>query len=54
MGKNKVKNKGSHGQEYRFMLGVLDSKTHENVFYAKNLDMNNFESMFKEMKRKFK
>ena len=45
-------NKGSHKQEYRFMVGVLDSKTHNNIFYAKNLNMGTFDSIVKELKKK--
>ena len=47
-------NKGTHKQEYRFMVGVLDSKTHNNIFYAKNLNMGNFDSIVKELKKKFR
>ena len=48
------KNKGTHKQEFRFMVGVLDSKTHTNLFYAKNLSFPTLESMIKEMKKKYK
>ena len=48
------KSKTGFKQEYRFMVGVLDTKTHSNIFYAKNLNLENFDRVVKEMRRKFK
>lgn len=37
---------------FKFMFGVLDSKTHQTIAYKKNLSLDEFESYFKEMKKK--
>lgn len=50
MGKNNKQHKG----DFRFMIGVLDNKTHTNMFYAKNLNLPSLESVFKELKKKYK
>ena len=48
-----MKKKGN-SKEYRFMVGVLDSKTHSNIFYLKNLDFNSFDKAVAELKKKFR
>lgn len=46
--------KAKKDKEYRFMVGVLDSKTHSNLFYAKNLGLGQLEDVVKELKKKYR
>ncbi len=39
-------------KSFKFMFGVLDSKTHQTIAYKKNLSIDEFESCIKEMKKK--
>lgn len=46
--------KAKKNKDYRFMLGVLDSRTHSNIFYLKNLDLKGFDAAVQEVRKKFK
>lgn len=48
----KSNSKGGRG-DFRFMMGVLDTKTHSTVLYAKNLDLKSADITWKEWKKKF-
>lgn len=37
---------------FKFMFGVLDTKTHQTIAYKKNMGLDEFENYFKEWKKK--
>lgn len=38
--------------EYNLMFGVLDKKTHENIFFRKNMSVDDFEKEWRDVKLK--
>jgi len=49
----KFHNHNSKGN-FRFLLGVFDIESNEQIFFGKNLDMNAFDLSVKNIKKKLK